>query len=38
MWTRPFVSIHADVEPISAMTADGGVLECRASLSVIPNR
>ncbi len=29
-WTRPFVSIHADVGSIIAMTADGGVLECQA--------
>jgi eukaryotic-like serine/threonine-protein kinase len=34
-WTRPFVSIHADVGSIVAMTADGGILECRASLSRI---
>ncbi|HEX7450895.1 MAG TPA: serine/threonine-protein kinase [Polyangiaceae bacterium] len=34
-WTRPFVSIHADVGSIIAMTADGGVLECQASLSRI---
>lgn len=34
-WTRPFVSIHADVASVIAMTADGGILECRASLSVI---
>ncbi|HEY0464132.1 MAG TPA: serine/threonine-protein kinase, partial [Polyangiaceae bacterium] len=32
-WARPFVSIHADVGSIIAMTADGGVLECQASLS-----
>lgn len=29
-WTRPFVSIHADVASVLAMTADGGVLECRS--------
>jgi hypothetical protein len=34
-WTRPFVSIHADVGSIVAMSADGGVLECQASLSGI---
>jgi serine/threonine protein kinase len=34
-WQRPFVSIHADVGSIIAMTADGGVLECQASLSRI---
>ncbi len=33
-WSRAFVSIHADVGSIIAMTADGGVLECQASLSV----
>jgi serine/threonine protein kinase len=30
-WKRPFVSIHADVASVMAMTADGAVLECRAS-------
>jgi hypothetical protein len=34
-WSRPFVSVHADVASIVAMTADGGILECRASLSRI---
>jgi hypothetical protein len=32
-WERPFISIHADVASVMAMTADGAVLECRASLS-----
>jgi photosystem II stability/assembly factor-like uncharacterized protein len=32
-WRAPFISIHADVGLVVAMTADGGVLECRASLS-----
>ena len=31
-WKRPFVSIHADVASVMAMTADGAVFECRASL------
>ncbi|HEY3668933.1 MAG TPA: hypothetical protein VGL19_23210, partial [Polyangiaceae bacterium] len=30
-WKRPFVSIQADVASVMAMTADGAVLECRAS-------
>jgi eukaryotic-like serine/threonine-protein kinase len=34
-WTRPFVSIHADVGSVIALTVDGGVLECQASLSRI---
>ncbi|MCC6213829.1 MAG: serine/threonine protein kinase [Polyangiaceae bacterium] len=34
-WTAPFVSILADVASTTAMTADGGVLECRASQSQI---
>lgn len=37
-WNRPFVSIHADVGSIVAMTSDGGMLECRASLSRIVAR
>jgi hypothetical protein len=35
-WTRPFISIHADVTSVLAMTADGGVLECRSRMSVGP--
>ncbi len=30
-WDRPFVSIHADVSSVVAMSVDGGVLECRPS-------
>jgi eukaryotic-like serine/threonine-protein kinase len=37
-WTRPFIGIHADVASVMAMTADGAVLECRASLSNISKR
>ena len=32
-WARPFISIHADVTSVLAMTADGGVLECRSRIS-----
>ena len=32
-WEAPFVSILADVGMVVAMTADGGVLECRAPVS-----
>jgi len=28
-WQAPFISIHADVGCVVAMTADGGILECR---------
>jgi len=34
-WQAPFISILADAGLVVAMTADGGVLECRASLSQI---
>ncbi len=37
-WTRPFMSIHADVASVVAMSADGGVLECRALLSGVVKR
>ena len=37
-WLRPFISIHADVASVIAMTADGAVLECRASMSNISKR
>jgi serine/threonine protein kinase len=30
-WSRPFVSIFADVTSVVAMSVDGGVLECRPS-------
>ena len=36
-WKRPFVSIHADVASVMAMTADGAVLECRASSPSVAN-
>jgi serine/threonine protein kinase len=32
-WNRPFVSIHADVTSVVAMSVDGGVLECRPNPS-----
>jgi len=32
-WNRPFVSLFADVTSVVAMSVDGGVLECRPSLS-----
>ena len=28
-WSRPFVSVFADVASVVAMSVDGGVLECR---------
>jgi eukaryotic-like serine/threonine-protein kinase len=34
-WQAPFVSIFADVGMVFAATADGAVLECRATLSQI---
>ncbi|MGC4091597.1 MAG: serine/threonine-protein kinase [Polyangiaceae bacterium] len=31
-WNRPFVSLFADVSTVTAMSVDGGVLECRPGL------
>jgi len=34
-WHAPFISIYADVGLVVAMTADGGVLECRTRLASV---
>lgn len=35
-WQAPFVSLTAEVGMVSAMTADGGVLECRSDDNTAP--